>query len=100
VRACADEDVQKREEVTEDYRKLHTEQLHNLFVVPNIIWMTKPRMRWARHVARTGERRGPHRILLRKPEGKRRLQNRMRRCEDNIKTDPREIRCCGCTGLI
>ena len=44
-------------------------------------------MRWAEHVARKGERRGEYRILVGKPDGKRPLENPMRRWEDNIKMD-------------
>ena len=62
--------------------------------------MIKPIMRWARRMARTGERRDPHRNLLRKPEGKRHVQNPMRRCEDNTEIDLREIRWWVWTGLI
>jgi hypothetical protein len=50
----------KRDEVTGGWRKLHNEELHNLYSLPNIIRMIKSRrMRWARHVARMG-RRGMH----------------------------------------
>jgi hypothetical protein len=50
----------KRDEVTGDWRKLHDEELHNLYSSPNIIRMIKPRrMRRAEHVARVG-RRGMH----------------------------------------
>jgi hypothetical protein len=50
----------RRDEVTGDWRKLHTEELHNLYSPPNIITMIKSRrMRWAGHVARWG-RRGMH----------------------------------------
>jgi hypothetical protein len=46
----------KRDEVTGDWRKLHSEELHNLYSSPNIIKMIKSRwMRWAEHVARIGE---------------------------------------------
>ena len=43
------------------------------------------RMRWAGHVARIGEGRGVHRVLVGKPEGKRPLGRPRRRWEDNIK---------------
>jgi hypothetical protein len=50
----------KRDEMTGDWRKLHNEELHNLYFSPNMITMIKSRrMRWTRHVARTG-RRGTH----------------------------------------
>jgi hypothetical protein len=46
----------KRDEVTGDWRKLHNEELHNLYSSPSIIRMIKSRrMRWARNVARMGE---------------------------------------------
>jgi hypothetical protein len=47
----------RKDEVTEDLRKLHNEELHNLYSSPNIIRiMTSRRMRWAGHVARMGRR--------------------------------------------
>ena len=49
------------------------------------------RMRWARHVARMGEDRGVHRVLVGKPEGKRPLGRPRRRWEDNIKMDLQEV---------
>jgi hypothetical protein len=59
----------KRDEVTGDWRKLHNEELHNLNSSPNIIRMYKSeRMRWTGHVARRGEKRNAHRILVGKPE--------------------------------
>ena len=64
----------KRDEVTGDWRKLHNEELSDLYSLPNIVRVVKSRrMRWAGHVARMGEERGVHRILMGKPEGKRPL---------------------------
>jgi hypothetical protein len=66
--------------------------LHNLYSSPSIITMIKPRrMRWAGHIARMGEKRNAYRILVGKPEGKRRLGRRRSRWVDNIKMDLREI---------
>jgi hypothetical protein len=64
----------KRGKVTGDRRKLHNEELHNLYTSPNIIRMIKSRrMRWAGHVARMGELRNAYSILVGKPGGKRPL---------------------------
>jgi len=52
-------------------------------------------MRWAGHVARVWERRGVHRVLVGKPEGKRPLGKPRRRWEDNIKMDLQEVECGG-----
>jgi hypothetical protein len=76
----------KRDEVTGDWRKLHNEELHNLYSSPSIIIMIKSkRMRWARNVARMGETWNTYRILVGKPDGKKRLGRPKRRWVDNIK---------------
>ena len=59
----------KRDEVTGEWRKLHNEELSDLYSLPNIVWVVKSRrMRWAGHVVRIGERRVVHRFLVGKPE--------------------------------
>jgi hypothetical protein len=73
------------------WRKLHNEELHNLYSSPSIIRMTMSRrMRWTGHVARI-EKRKTYRILVGKPEGKRPLGRPRRRCGKNIKMDLTEI---------
>ena len=53
----------KRNEVTGEWRKLHSEELNDLYSLPNIVRVVKSRrMRWAGHVARMGEDRGVHRV--------------------------------------
>jgi hypothetical protein len=57
--------------VTGGWRKLHTEELHNLYSLSSIIRIIKSRrMRWAGHVARMGEKRNMYRLLVGKPDGK------------------------------
>jgi len=74
-------------EMTGEWRKLHNEELNDLYS-PTIVWVIKlRRIRWAGHVARMGERRGLYRVLLGKPEGKRPLGRPRPRWEDKIKMD-------------
>jgi hypothetical protein len=87
---------QKKDEVTGGWRKLHNEELHNLYSSPSIIRMMKSRsMRWVGHVARTGENRHIYWILVGKPERKRPLGTVRRRLKNNIKMYLREIGCGG-----
>src|SRR5215469_2365093 len=82
----------KRDDVTEEWRKLHNEELMDLYPLPNIVRVVKSRrMRCAGHVARMGEGRGVHRVLVGKPEGKRPLGRPRRRWEGNIKMDFQEV---------
>ena len=82
----------KRNELTGEWRKLRNEELNNLYSLRNIVRVVKSRrMRWAGHVARVGEDRGVHRVLVGKPEGKRPLGRPRRRWENSIKMDIQEV---------
>ena len=82
----------KRDEVTGEWRKLHNEELRDLYSLPNIVQVVKSRrMRCAGHVARVGEERDVHRVLVGKREGKRPLGRPRRRWDDNIKVDLQEV---------
>jgi hypothetical protein len=80
----------KRAEVTGEWRKLHNEELNDLYSLPNIVHVVKSKqMRWAGHGVCMGEDRGVHRVG--KPEGKRPLERPRHRWEDNIKMDLQEV---------
>jgi hypothetical protein len=77
--------------VTGERRKLHNEELHNLYSSPNITRQVKSRrMRWAGHVARTGGESKVYKVFVGKPEGKISLGRPRRRSEDGIRMDLRE----------
>jgi hypothetical protein len=70
----------KRDEVTGELRKLHNEELHDLYSSPSIIRIIKARrMRWMGHVARMGKKKNAYRLLVGKPEGRRPLGRPRRR---------------------
>jgi hypothetical protein len=82
----------KRDEVTGEWRKLHSEELHNVYSPPDTITQVKSRrIRWAGHVARMGEERKMYKVSVGKPEGKRPLGRPRRRWEDGIRLALREI---------
>jgi hypothetical protein len=76
----------KREEVAGGCRRLHNEELHNLYATPNIIRVIKSgRVRWVKHIARLGEKGNVYKILVGRPGGKTPLGIPKRRWEDNIR---------------
>jgi hypothetical protein len=78
----------KRDEVVGGWRKLHKEELHDLYSSPSTTRIIKSRrMRWAGHAARMGEKRNMYRLLVEKQKRKRPLRRPRHRWIDNIKTD-------------
>ena len=86
----------KRDEVTREWKKIHTDELNDVYAPPNIAGVIISRsMRLVWHVARMGERRGVYRVLAVKSEGRRPLGRPRRRWKDNIKMDLQEMGCWG-----
>jgi hypothetical protein len=78
--------------VTERWKRVYNEKLHNFCASPSIIRMMNSwRMRWTGHLARIGGKKNVYKIVMGKPEGKRSIGRPKRRWEDNIKVDLREI---------
>jgi hypothetical protein len=70
----------RRDEVTGEWRRLHNEELNDLYYSSNIVRVIKSRrMRWVGYVARMGEERGVYRFLVGKPEEKTPLRRPRRR---------------------
>jgi hypothetical protein len=78
--------------VTGEWRKLHIQELNDLYSLPNIVREVKSRrMRWAGHVARREEERGVQRVLVGKPEEKRPLGRPRHRWKDHINMDLQDV---------
>ena len=87
----------KKFKVTGEWRKLHNEELNDLYCSHNIVQVIKLiRLRWVWHVARMWEVRGAYRVLVGRREGKRPLRRHIHIWENNIKMDLQEV---GCEGM-
>jgi len=86
----------KRGEIRGEWRKLHIEELSNMYSSSNIVRLFKSRrMGWTGHVASMVERRGAYKILVGKPEERRPLGRPKQRWEYNIKMDLQKVGCGG-----
>ena len=84
----------RRGEAMGEWKRLHNEELNDLYSSPNIVWVIKSRrMRWVGYMARMGEKRGVYRVLVGKPEGKKTLGRPRCRWVDNIRLDLQEVGC-------
>jgi hypothetical protein len=91
-RAVSEISGPERKKVTGKWRRLHNEELYDLYCPLSIVWVIKSRrMRWARHVAGMRERRVSYRVLVQRPEGKRPLGKPRLSWDDNIKIGIQDV---------
>ena len=83
----------RRDEVTREWRRLHNDELNDLYSSPNIVRVIKSRMIWTGHLAHVGEERGVYSVLVGKPEERRPLGRPGCRWVDNIRMDLQEVGC-------
>jgi len=84
----------KRDKVRREWRKIHNEELHDLYSSPNSLRAIKSRrMRWVGQVVHMGEKEGTCWIFWGKPQRKRPFGRPRLRLEDNIKMNLQEVRC-------
>ena len=81
----------KKDDITEEWKKLHNEEFYDLYCSPNIQVTKSRRMRWAGHVAFTGDRRGVHNIWWGVWKKERQLGKPRHRWQDCINMDHQEV---------